>query len=73
MTNLEIKEQIDSNNKAIKDLLTPNQFILNNTIRDLVDSNKRLQAQCTHEFEDGYCKYCYSIDPEYDRKLMEED
>lgn len=71
MTNLEIKQQIDANNKAIKDLLTPNQFILNNTIRDLVESNKKLQQQCTHNFIDGYCEYCYSIDPLHEKKLEE--
>ena len=72
MTNEEIKTQIDANNKAIRDLLTPNQFVLNNTIRDLVESNKKLQQLCTHHFEDGYCEYCYSIDPAHEQQLMKE-
>ena len=59
MTLLEIKEQIDANNKVIEDLLNPSVFTLNNTIRDLLEDNFRLQAQCTHNFVDGYCEYCY--------------
>ena len=59
MTNLEIKEEIDRNNKLIQDLLNPSEFILNNTIRDLLKANEELQAQCTHNFVDGYCEYCY--------------
>ena len=60
MTNLEIKEEIDRNNKLIQDLLNPSEFILNNTIRDLLKANEELQAQCTHNFVEGYCEYCYS-------------
>lgn len=59
MTNLEIKEQIDANNKIIEKLLNPNMFTLNNTVRNLLDENAQLQAQCTHNFVDGYCEYCY--------------
>jgi hypothetical protein len=33
MHNIEIKERIDSNNKLIEDLMKPNMFVLNNTIR----------------------------------------
>lgn len=59
MTNLEIKEKIDANNKLIETLLNPNTFTLNNTIRDLLEENGQLQTQCTHNFVDGYCEYCY--------------
>lgn len=59
MTNLEIKEAIDANNKIIKKLLDPSQFTLNNTIKELLMENDVLQAQCTHNFVDGYCEYCY--------------
>lgn len=59
MTNLEIKEQIDANNRTIEKLLNPNMFTLNNTVRSLLDENAQLQAQCTHNFVDGYCEYCY--------------
>lgn len=60
MTNLEIKEKIDANNKLIETLLNPNMFTLNNTIKDLLKENDELQAQCTHNFVDGYCEYCYA-------------
>ena len=60
MTNLEIKEKIDQNNKVIETLLNPSTFTLNNTIRDLLAENSELQGQCSHSFIDGYCEYCYA-------------
>lgn len=63
MHNIEIKERIDSNNKLIEDLMKPNMFVLNNTIRQLLQENADLQKKCSHEFEGGYCLYCY-IDEE---------
>ena len=59
MTNLEIKEKIDTNNKLIETILNPSTFTLNNTVKDLLKENDALQAQCTHNFVDGYCEYCY--------------
>ena len=56
---LEIKTKIDENNKIIESLLTPNQFTLNNTIAKLLEENQKLQDECEHEFENGYCIYCY--------------
>lgn len=60
MNNLEIKEKIDLNNKIIQDIMSPNIFVLNNTINELLRENEELQAQCTHVFdENGFCIYCY--------------
>lgn len=59
MNNLEIKEQIDRNNKIIESIFMPNQFVLNNSIRELLKENEELQKKCTHQFEDGYCIFCY--------------
>ena len=59
MTNLEIKQKIDINNKLIETILSPSEFTLNNTVRDLIAENAELQKQCTHNFIDGYCEYCY--------------
>ena len=59
MHNIEIKERIDSNNKLIEDLMKPNTFVLNNTVRQLLQENADLQKKCNHEFEGGYCLYCY--------------
>ena len=59
MTKFEIKEKIDANNQIIESLLTPNRFTLNNTIAELLEENDKLQAKCPHEFENGYCVYCY--------------
>ena len=54
-----IKEKIDENNKIIESLMTPNQFTLNNTIAKLLKENSNLQKHCKHQFDNGYCIYCY--------------
>ena len=59
MTNLEIKEKIDANNKLIENLLNPSEFTLNNAVKDLLKENDELQKQCKHNFVDGFCEYCY--------------
>lgn len=58
MNNLEIRKQIDINNKTIASLMTPNSFVLNNTVANLLEENRQLQSLCNHEFEEGYCVYC---------------
>lgn len=58
MQQLEIKKRIDENNKIIESLMTPNVFTLNNTIAELFAENKKLQEECEHVFENGYCIYC---------------
>ncbi|MBQ4060569.1 MAG: hypothetical protein IJD46_00945 [Bacilli bacterium] len=59
MTPKEIKEKIDFNNKIIRDMFNPNQFTLNNTVRELLEENARLQEKCEHKYSKGYCIYCY--------------
>jgi hypothetical protein len=59
MRGLEIKKRIDENNKIIESLMTPNIFSLNNTIADILSENRELQNNCDHEFEEGFCIYCY--------------
>lgn len=44
--------------------MKPNVFTLNNQIRDLIEENGQLQAQCPHKFKDGYCIYCYKEEGE---------
>lgn len=58
MDNLQIKEQIERNNKEIESIMTPELFVLNERVRDLIEENFELQSQCTHCFEDGICIYC---------------
>jgi hypothetical protein len=64
MTQLQIKEKIDANNKVIESLLNPSMFTLNNTIKDLLAENDELQKRCQHSFVDGYCEYCYKEEHE---------
>lgn len=55
---LKIKEKIDFNNKLIEQMLTPNQFTLNNAVSKLLKENEELRKECPHEYEEGYCIYC---------------
>ena len=60
MLGQEIRKIIDDNNKKIESLVSPDFFTLNNEVADLLAENRKLQEQCTHEFdEDGVCVYCY--------------
>ena len=59
MNELEIKKRIDQNNDLIEKMISPNIFTLNNTVAQLLKENEILQSQCEHEFEDGYCIFCY--------------
>lgn len=66
LNNAEIKRQIDTNNKIIESMLSPNVFTLNNTVAQLLKENEILQQQCGHFFEDGYCIFCYKEEPKND-------
>lgn len=59
MRGIDIKQRIDNNNKIIQEMMSPNIFTLNNTVSALLRENDELQKKCTHEYEDGYCIYCY--------------
>ena len=56
---LDIKEQIDLNNRIIEKILKPNQFTLNNSVAQLLLEIDALQKRCPHEYNEGYCIYCY--------------
>ena len=58
MNGVEIRAAIDANNKMIQDIMSPNTFILNNVIRDLLNENHKLQELCSHQFEEGFCIFC---------------
>ena len=60
-TGPEIKKLIDENNKLIEQSLTPNIWTLNNSVAELLEENKRLQKECSHEYENGACIYCYKL------------
>lgn len=63
MTGEEIKAIVEENNRTIETLMKPNQFVLNNMIRDLLEANAKLQRQCPHKFLNGYCEYCLMEEP----------
>ena len=59
MKGIEIKNKIDFLNKQNSELLNPNIFTLNNTIKDNLLEIDKLQQICKHDFQDGFCIYCY--------------
>lgn len=59
MDNYEIKARIEANAELIEKLFNPFEFTLNTEIKKLLEENKMLQSQCSHEFKDGICIYCY--------------
>lgn len=58
MTNEEIREKIDANYALIESLLNPSHFVLNKSVRDLLNQNAELQSECKHNFINGTCKFC---------------
>lgn len=62
LRNQKIKDTIDRNNKLIQDFCKPNQFTLNNAVKDLLLENAELQKECSHVFDEtGICIYCYLL------------
>ena len=59
MNKMEIHERIKFLNKQIEKCLKPNEFTLNNLVVELSKEIDELQKQCEHEFEEGYCIYCF--------------
>jgi hypothetical protein len=59
---LDIKNQIDLINKQIEEKTGVAQFTLNSEVAGLLLEIDSLQAQCPHEFHDGYCIYCYKME-----------
>lgn len=58
-TNMEIRNEIDALNKRLKEVVMPNQFVLNNCVVDIISQIKALQDKCQHNFdEDNFCIYC---------------
>ena len=59
LTNYEIADRIKANNNKIRESMNPSTFVLSDTVRALVEENKLLQRQCTHDFnENNVCVYC---------------
>lgn len=59
MDQFEIHAQVVEKNRQIKELLTPDSFVLNEAVRDLLDEIRSLQSVCKHEFDEkGRCIYC---------------
>jgi hypothetical protein len=59
---MQIKALIDEKNNQIKEIMTPNFFALNNSVREILKEVEELQNQCPHKWdEDGFCIYCYHM------------
>ena len=62
MTQLEINQEINENNRLIESLMQPNIFTLNNSVATLLKRNQELQGLCEHHYVDGFCEYCYKAE-----------
>lgn len=62
MTQLEINQEINENNRLIESLMHPNIFTLNNSVATLLKRNQELQGLCEHHYVDGFCEYCYKAE-----------
>lgn len=62
MTKDELKQKVDANNKVIEEFATPSFFTLNKKVMNAISENFYLRSICDHEFENGFCKYCYLED-----------
>ena len=61
-TKEQIRAKINQNNLIMQSLFNPNQFTLNEKVRELQAENFELQKQCIHEFLNGVCVYCDSLE-----------
>lgn len=60
MTGEQIKVLIDKTMVSIKEeLFQPGTFILNHEMKEKMEQIAILQEQCPHQFEGGFCIYCY--------------
>lgn len=48
MTQIEIKEKIDANNRRIEENFNPSVFELNSEIAELLQENTELRKHCLH-------------------------
>ena len=64
MEQYEIKQRVDELMAEVKAAIAVNTFVLNPDIEEKMKEIKELQSTCTHEFDNGYCLYCYKADEE---------
>ncbi len=58
----EIKMKIDALNQEAEQLMDPTTFVLNPRIGEISREITELQKQCTHNFVNGICEFCYRGD-----------
>ena len=58
MTNQEIFSLVTEKREKIEKLTDFATFVLNKEVIELQNEIEKLQAQCTHDYQNGLCKYC---------------
>lgn len=58
MTQTYIAEQIKYWNKVIEDSFDPTTFVLNKKVSEAFREIEKLQNQCNHNFDNGFCIVC---------------
>lgn len=64
MDKFQLKNKIDNNNKKLEEMINPAVFVLNPEVQALLMENDQLRSACKHEFENGFCKWCYTKEEE---------
>lgn len=62
MTDIQRRTRINELNEQIENLLSPNIFILNNSVLQIQKEIDQLQQDCNHHFVDGFCEICYKME-----------
>ena len=60
MTREEIHSRIQTLQQEQRKVLMESVFILNGEYAKIKDEIVALQQQCSHDFENGTCKYCFA-------------
>ena len=58
MSGEEIRKQVSFYEKQLEEKYNVNFFTFQKEAAEIIEKIEQLQLQCSHEFENGICKYC---------------
>lgn len=53
-----IKKRIEELNACLESLVIPGTYVLNKDVVNIMEEITKLQNECSHTFESGYCIFC---------------
>ena len=63
MTHSETRARVDELNRLMQEKMNPIIFVVDPLIMQYSNEIDEIQANCQHEFENGMCKYCDTVQP----------